>query len=115
MSGADERSAIAAYLEDIADRVRGHFERSTFAVEIHQCFLDLVTVGTATLLFQEAPVGEPSAFRFCAVPAAEMYIDGDQNGQIRHHYRATSLTLAALRGRFPEAPLPASAERGRRA
>ena len=60
--------------------MRGHFERSNFAVEIHQCFLDLVTVGTATLLFQEAPVGEPSAFRFCAVPAAEMFIDGDQNG-----------------------------------
>ncbi len=103
---ADDRSALAAYLEDVADRVRGHFERSTFAVEIHQCFLDLVTVGTATLLFQEAPVGEPSAFRFCAVPAAEMFIDGDQNGQIRQHYRATSLTLAGILGRYPEARLP---------
>jgi hypothetical protein len=72
-----------------------------------------VTVGTATLLFQEAPVGEPSAFRFCAVPAAEMYIDGDQNGHIRHHYRATSLTLAAIRTRYPDAPLPAGIlERG---
>jgi hypothetical protein len=105
---ADERSALAAYLEDVADRVRGHFERSTFAVEIHQCFLDLVTVGTATLLFQEAPIGEPSAFRFCAVPASEMYIDGDQNGLIRQHYRVTSLTLAALRARYPDAPLPAT-------
>jgi Bacteriophage head to tail connecting protein len=107
-TGPDERAALAGYLEDIADRVRGHFERSTFAVEIHHCFLDLVTVGTATLLFQEAPVGEPSAFRFCAVPAAEMFIDGDQNGQIRQHYRATSLTLPAIRARYPEARLPAS-------
>lgn len=106
--GAEERTAVAAYLEDAADRLRGHFERSTFAVEIHQCFLDLVTVGTATLLFQEAPVGEPSAFRFCAVPTAEMYVDGDQNGQIRHHYRASSLTLAAMRARYPEARLPAA-------
>jgi hypothetical protein len=106
--GADgeDRAALAGYLEDMADRVRGHFERSTFAVEIHQCFLDLATVGTATLMFQEAPVGEPSAFRFCAVPAAEMYIDGDQNGQIRHHYRANGLTLAAIRGRYPDAKLP---------
>ena len=103
---SDGRAALAGYLEDIAERVRGHFERSTFAVEIHQCFLDLVTVGTATLLFQEAPVGEPSAFRFCAVPAAEMFIDGDQNGQIRSHYRATSLTLAAIRGKYPDARLP---------
>ena len=37
-----------------------------------------------------------------------MFIDGDQNGVIRQHYRATSLTLAAIRSRFPEAPLPAS-------
>ena len=74
-----------------------------------------MTVGTATLLFQEAPVGEPSAFRFCAVPAAEMFIDGDQNGQIRQHYRATSLTLAGIRGRFPDAALPAAPDRaGRR-
>jgi hypothetical protein len=102
----DGRTALAGYLDDIADRVRGHFERSTFAVEIHQCFLDLVTVGTATLQFQEAPLGEPSAFRFCAVPAAEMYIDGDQNGQIRSHYRANSLNLASIRGKYPDARLP---------
>ncbi|MFL5334931.1 MAG: portal protein [Geminicoccaceae bacterium] len=106
--GPEERVALGGYLEDIAERVRGHFERPTFAVEIHQCFLDLVTVGTATLLFQESPIGEPSAFRFCAVPAAEMFIDGDQNGVIRQHYRATSLTLAAIRSRYPDARLPAS-------
>ena len=70
--------------------MQGHFERSNFAVEIHQCFLDLVTIGTATLLFQEAPIGEPSAFRFAAVPAAEMFVDGDQNGQIRHYFRASA-------------------------
>src|SRR4051812_35935743 len=105
---AAERPALAAFLEDAAERVQGHFARSNFAVEIHQCFLDLVTIGTATLLFQEAPIGEPSAFRFCAVPAAEMFIDGDQNGVIRQHYRATSLTLAAIRSRYPDARLPAS-------
>ena len=105
---ADDRSTLAAYLEDVADRVRGHFDRSTFAVEIHQCFLDLVTVGTATLLVQEAPLGEASALRFCAVPAAEMFIDCDQNGQIRQHYRATALTMGGLRSRFPEARLPAA-------
>ena len=103
---ADERPAVGLWLEEMAARMRGHFERSNFAVEIHQCFLDLATVGTATLVFQEAPVGEPSAFRFAAVPAAEMFIDGDQNGQIRHHYRASSLTPASIRGRYPDAVLP---------
>ena len=46
----EDRPALAAFLEDAAGRVRGHFARSNFAVEIHQCFLDLVTIGTATLL-----------------------------------------------------------------
>lgn len=101
------RAEMSGPLEEMAARVRGHFERSNFAVEIHQCFLDLATVGTATLLFQEAPLGDPAAFRFAAVPAAEMYVDGDQNGTIRHYYRASALSLASLRARYPDAKLPA--------
>lgn len=101
------RAALASQLENAGERLRGHFDRSNFAVEVHQCFLDLVTIGTATLQFQEAPVGEASAFRFSAVPAAEMYVDGDHNGQIRHHYRASALPLGTLRQRYPEADLPA--------
>jgi hypothetical protein len=103
----DQRVPLSGRLESLAARVRGHFDRSNLAVEIHQCFLDLATIGTATLMFQEAPIGEASAFRFAAVPAAEMLVDGDQNGQIRHHFRTSSLTLPSLRGRYPEATLPA--------
>lgn len=100
------RGEIAVRLEEMTARIRGHFERSNFAVEMHQCFLDLATVGTATLLFREAPVGDASAFRFAAVPAAELYVDGDQNGQIRHHYRASALTLPGLLARYPDAAVP---------
>ncbi|MFO1039684.1 MAG: portal protein [Geminicoccaceae bacterium] len=103
---AEDQPALAGYLEDVAERVQGHFNRSNFAVEMHQCFLDLVTVGTATLLFQEAPIGEASAFRFAAVPAAEMYIDGDPNGQIRQYFRTVGLTTASIMSRFGEARLP---------
>ena len=102
-----DRPALAAFLEDAAERVQGHFARSNFAVEIHQCFLDLVTIGTATLLFQEAPIGDPTAFRFAAVPAAEMFVDGDQNGHIRRYFRSSALGMAGLRARFPDACLPA--------
>jgi hypothetical protein len=109
---AEDRPALAAFLEDAAERMQGHFSRSNFAVEIHQCFLDLVTVGTATLLFQEAPIGSPSAFHFAAVPAAEMHVDGDQNGHVRHYFRTSSLSVAALRARFPNANLPERLGRG---
>ncbi len=91
---------LAQILDAAAVRVQGHFDRSNFAVEIHQCFLDLVTTGTATLLFEEAPVGCSSAFRFSAIPAAEIFIDGDVNGGIERYFRVTSATLSEVRRRF---------------
>lgn len=92
-------------LEDATERLQGHFERSNFAVEIHQCFLDLVTIGTATLVFQEAPLGTSSAFEFTAVPPSEMFLEGDDVGLLRHQFRLTSTTVGALRARFPESQL----------
>ena len=69
-------------------------------------FLDLVTVGTATLLFEEAPVGEPSAFRLARCRRDD--IDGDQNGQIRITVTSASEPdpRPRLRARFPRAELP---------
>jgi hypothetical protein len=102
---AKDKGAYAELLEDAAARVEGHFDRSNFSVEIHQCFFDLVTVGTATILFQEAEPGSASAFRFSAVPCTEISLDADQTGHIRRHFRTSFLTLAALRSRFVDAAL----------
>jgi len=102
-----ERGAVAELLETIARRLQGHFDRSNFAVEIHQCFLDLVTCGTAHLLFEEAPPGSSSAFRFTAVPVAEMFLDGDHSGEITRFYRVTTHTAKALLERMPTSALPA--------
>lgn len=90
-----ERGAVAEMLETVARRLQGHFDRSNFAVEIHQCFLDLVTCGTAHLLFEEAPVGHLSAFRFAAIPPSEVYVDGE-HGEITRRYRITLRTLGSL-------------------
>ncbi len=95
-----QRSELAPELERITRLLESQFARSNFAVELHQAFLDLVTVGTATLLFQEAPPEADSAFRFVAVPAAEMAILGDGDGRITHQFRTTHPTLAALAARF---------------
>lgn len=95
-----DKDELGEILDAAATRVQGHFDRSNFAVEIHQCFLDLVTTGTATLLFEEAPIGCPSAFRFTAIPAAEIFIDGDVNGLIERHFRVTTATLSEVRRRF---------------
>ncbi len=100
------RARLAPLLEQATLTLLGHFERSNFAVEIHQCYLDLVTIGTATLLFQEASPGAGSAFRFTAVPAAEMCVLADGEGRITQQFRTTTIALAELHERFPAVPLP---------
>lgn len=102
----DERAAVAPLLEEAAETVRLHFERSGFAVEMHQAFLDLVTVGTAALLFEESAPGEPSAFRFTAVPMAELVVEEGPRGRLDTTFRRSEMTLAALRDRFPGGTLP---------
>ncbi len=104
----DRRGEIAELLETFAHRLQGHFDRSNFAVEMHQCFLDLVTCGTAYLLFEEAPPGSISAFRFTAVPVAEMFVDGDRGGEISRFYRITTHDLESLLAGMGEAALPAA-------
>ena len=94
---------IGHALQDTTRRIQSHFDRSNFSVEMHQCLLDVVTCGTATLLFEEAPPGSQSAFRFTAVPATEMLIDGNSNGLIENQFRQTNLSLEEIICRFPTA------------
>ncbi len=106
--GPFERGALAESLDQVSLVMQSHLDRSNFAVEIHQAFLDLVTVGSATLLFEEAPIGDLSAFRLTAVPMAEMWLEAGPDGQVNGHFRETTLPLDALRARFPDAELPRS-------
>lgn len=76
-----ERAQVAPVLEKTTDVMLQNFEHSNFAVEIHQCYLDLVTAGTACLMFEEAPLGEATAFRFYAVPLREIAIEESAAGK----------------------------------
>jgi len=105
-TGADTEGLLAAELERAGETLQSHFDRSNFAVEMHQCFLDLVTVGTASLLFEEAAPGEPSAFRFSAVPMAQIVLEEGPSGRLDTCFRRIELTLGQLRARFPDAAVP---------
>ncbi len=107
--GPLERGLVAEALDNVTHTVQGHFDRSNFAVEMHQALLDLVTVGNATLLFEEAPLGGLSAFRLSAVPMGEIAFEAGPDGHIDGHFRDRSLPLDVLRARFPDAALPTSA------
>jgi Bacteriophage head to tail connecting protein len=104
--GALDYGFFAEMLDGLSQSIQAHFDRSNFALEMHQAFLDLVTVGNATLLCEEAPVGSPSALRFTAIPMAEMVFDAGPEGQIQDHFRQSTLSPAALRARYPRAILP---------
>lgn len=90
-------------LEEVSAILQSHFDRSNFAVEIHQCYLDLVTVGTASLQFEEAPLGEPSAFRFTAVPLGEAVLEEGVGGLLDVSFRRSEFTREQIAARFPDA------------
>lgn len=95
-----EAAVLAHELEAATQLLLAHFQRSNFAVEIHQCFLDLACAGTATLAFEEAPTGTGSAFRFTAVPVQDIFIEAGPGGQVRGHFRVNRLRAADLRQRY---------------
>ena len=103
----DEQQKVGPELEAIAETLQMHFDRSNFAVEIHQCYLDLAAAGTACLLFEEAPIGTDSAFRFTAVPLPEVWLEDGGQGRLDTVFRRSALGGEAFRRRFPKAALEA--------
>ena len=101
---AEDRDGLVGKLDKVSQIVQSHIDRSNFAVEIHQCFLDLVTAGTACLMVEETPLGEGSALRFSAVPLFDVVFEGDANGALSGTLRRLKLTPRELKKRYPDAP-----------
>ncbi|WP_291298987.1 portal protein [Elioraea sp.] len=107
-AGGLDADALAVLLEDAAEALHGEFSRSNFAVEIHQCFLDLVVAGTACIAVEEAAPGEPSALRFSAVPLADVVLEEGPEHRLDTVFRTSHLTLGEIVGRFGGVALPRS-------
>ena len=103
-----EAEALAPVLEKAAKTIQDHFDRSNFAVEIHQCYLDLIVGGTASLYLEESEPGSFSAFNFSSVPLTHVVLEEGQSGFLDGTFRSLSLTLPQLRQRYPLAEVPAS-------
>ena len=101
-----EQARIAPELDTISDVLQTHFDRSNFALEVHQCYFDLITAGTACLLFEEAPVGAASAFHFTAVPLSEVYLAEGPGGRLDTTFRESRLDVETFQNRFPQAVIP---------
>lgn len=104
----EESKAIIPALERACRLIQAHFDQSNFIVEIHQCFLDLVVAGTASLAFEEAMPGELSAFQFTAIPLNHVVLEEGYRGKLDTVFRTTSLTLSQMLMRFENANIPTS-------
>ncbi len=93
-------------LEMISNILSSHFNYSNFTVEIHQCFLDLITMGTACLLFEQNKIGAQSAFNFTAIPLFEVYLEQGLTGRLDTVFRQTQMTISEIQYRFGEVNLP---------
>jgi hypothetical protein len=105
----EARAALAPELDRAAQILQSHFDRSNFAVEMHQGYLDLATAGTASLLIEEAPPGEASALRFSAVPLSQLAFEETGSGRLEAVFRRWAMPLDRVRARFPRAEIPAPA------
>ncbi len=92
-------------LDRIQKILQSHFDRSNFYVEAHQCYLDLITVGTAVMLFEETQIGEASAFQFTAIPMNEIALEEGVNGKLDTVFRSSVITLSNIVLKFPDAEL----------
>ena len=54
--------------------LRANLNDSNFYTTVHQCYLDLVTLGTACLFMSENPIGATSAFSFTSIPISDIAI-----------------------------------------
>lgn len=54
--------------------LRANLNDSNFYTTVHQCYMDLVVLGTACLFMAENPIGASSAFSFTAIPMTDIAI-----------------------------------------
>lgn len=107
----EEAERLAPILEQAAKTIQDHFDRSNFSVEIHQCYLDLIVGGTATLYFEESDPGSFSAFRFSSVPLTNVVLEEGESGFLEGTYRTLSLTVSQIFERYGEVEVPAQLAR----
>ncbi|MBX2831284.1 MAG: head-tail connector protein [Rhodospirillales bacterium] len=100
---SDDRQVLTEQLGRAVRILQGHFDRSNFAVEMHQAFLDLVTAGTACLRLEKADLHSPSAFRFAAVPLRDLAFEERSDGKMDAVFRKLSLTFDEIQQNWPDA------------
>ena len=99
----DDQSQTDIALEKISDELNSMVEKSNLAIELHQSFIDLTTIGTACILVEQTAVGSRSPLSFSAVPINEIYLHGSKNGAIKTIFRVFDMLRHDAIAKFPAA------------
>lgn len=82
--------------------LRANLNDSNFYTTIHQCYMDLVTLGTACLFMSETPIGASSAFNFTSIPMSDIAILPNAV------FHTTSMSAREVMERYPTWTPPAN-------
>ena len=93
-------SDLSPDAENATLMLRAHLNDSNFYTTVHQCYIDLVVLGTACLFMAENPIGADSAFSFTAIPMKDIAI---LPGMVFH---TTSLPACDLMEKYPQFVFP---------
>ena len=101
----NEKTDIELQILNNEKIIQSHFNKSNFYIELHQCYIDLITVGTACLLFEENKIGEESAFKFTSIPMSEIALEENFNGKLDTIFRRSAISVKNLIDKFTDISL----------
>ncbi|MBR5904093.1 MAG: head-tail connector protein [Alphaproteobacteria bacterium] len=93
-------SDLSPNAEIATNVLRAHLNDSNFYTTIHQCYTDLIVLGTACLFMAENPIGADSAFSFTAIPMKDIAILPNAI------FHTTSMPLSDVVEKYPKITLP---------
>lgn len=88
-------SDLAQNAEYATAVLRANLNDSNFYTTIHQCYMDLVVLGTACLFMAQSPIGASSAFQFTAIPMSDIAILPDAV------FHTTSMSAREVMAQYP--------------
>ena len=94
---------VQLWLEDSAKRMYNVFNESNFNTEVHEMYLDIVTIGTGALFVEEGDKGVfESGIHFNTMHIAEYYILENTSGYVDTLYRKYKLSARQAVQEFGE-------------
>jgi hypothetical protein len=95
---------VRVWLYQVTERMIWEFNRSNFASEIHECYLDLVVFGTACM-FEDTALSKEKGFpglEFQSVPCGRYVIGEGPDGRANTVFRAFSMSGESIKLKWPD-------------